>query len=372
MNRQLLRLSASVVLMLVFTTVLAQQHLPFNGIPIDGRYESFRQRLIRSGFKYLKENEETSSPLFEGSLAGLRGIPFGLYVLSGERSDVVTEVSAYYYPESEAELPLKYDRLVNYIGTLYPTAKCVQYKYVYDETPEFGGRFKDCTFTVKGNDGGILGTICVAHETDMDENQVLTVSFVDHANMTRYGRKGRKMEPRQYDLSGYVDCASRCRIDIGYYGTEIFCTYNGRDYRFLAEGQDENLLKELMFYQNDKDVKASLLNTYVYSIVRNGIPEKTTFVSTSRMEKVIYAYVDAQQKLRQQKRVSARGALWGMLKDYLFTSEEKAHMDKTIPKDMQERMFMGIFGAVGGSGPTNFDMLSPAQQAVIHESSNGR
>ena len=149
-------------------------------------------------------------------------------------------------------------------------------------------------------------------------------------------------------------------------------SYNGRDYRFLAEGQDENLLKELMSYQNDKDVKASLLNTYIYSIVRNGIPEKTTFVSTSRMEKVIYAYVDAQQKLRQQKRVSARGVLWGMLKDYLFTSEEKAHMDKTIPKDMQERMFMGIFGAVGGSGPTNFDMLSPAQQAVIHESSNGR
>ena len=90
------------------------------------------------------------------------------------------------------------------------------------------------------------------------------------------------------------------------------------------------------------------------------------------MEKVIYAYVDAQRRAREQQKPTVRGVLWGMLKDYLYTPKEKAQMDRMIPKQVQEKMFQGIFGAVGGSGPTNFDMLSPAEQAVIHESSNGR
>ncbi len=355
---------------LVFSSVglSAQGHLLFDGIPIDGSYSSFLKKLQTARYKYVKENEETSVPVLWGKSKDIGGYDVGVTVFyKPDETKLVTGVSAIHYEKDKKWLSLKADGVRDYLRKTYPSATFTETRYLYDETPEFGSTDRECVITVPGK-----GTITVSEGTDMDDNLALTVYYHDALN--NFGRRSKDAFLTSYDLSPFVSCAIGCTLDERESSLEIRGKYNGRSFVIEPVDKDCQLLRELMAYNNNKDVKASLLNAYVYSVVRNNLPANTHMVTSQRMEKVIYAYVDAQRKMQQQTqgRVSVRGALWGMLKNYLYTSQEKAMMDRTIPKDVQEKLFVGILGAVGGNGPTNFDMLSPSQQAVIHESSNAK
>jgi len=56
------------------------KHLTFDGIPLDGSYQMFKKKLLAKGYKYVKENEETSMPCFWGKPAGFLDKEVGLLV----------------------------------------------------------------------------------------------------------------------------------------------------------------------------------------------------------------------------------------------------------------------------------------------------
>lgn len=359
------RMALLAMMLMGAAAVSAQVHLTFDGIPLDGSYQMFKKKLLAKGYKYAKENEETSSPAIWGKPPGFLDREVGLFVrYSNDRNQTVGGVTAVMYEFNKFD----YEALSNYHTRTNKGATSVATYYKYDETPDMERVDHEVVVTIPNR-----GTVTVWDGVDMDENPVLTVEFRDAQNIQLIELPDYKdPAPVTYDIARFVSCASGCKLSVINYVMELSGNYNGRKFRIQARDSDKDILAQLMDYNNNQEVKSTLLNTYVYSVVRDNLPENTIAVTSKRMEKVIYAYVDAQRRAREQQKPTVRGVLWGMLKDYLYTPKEKAQMDRIIPKQVQEQMFQGIFGAVGGSGPTNFDMLSPAQQAVIHQSSNGR
>lgn len=343
------------------------KHLTFDGIPLDGSYQMFKKKLLAKGYKYVKENEETSMPCVWGKPAGFLDKEVGLFIrYNRDKSQTVGGVTAVLYDFDKYD----YEMIGNYHERTNKGATAVETVYRYDELPDFGRIDKEKIITIPGK-----GTITVTKGADMDDVESVTVAFEDAVNVRNLYDEDDECDPSRStseSLTPYVSCASNCVIADVDCNTLISGVYNGRKFRIQPKDEDGQIIYKLMRYNNNQEVKSTLLNTYVYSVVRDNLPENTVVVTMKRMEKVIYAYVDAQRRAREQQKPTVRGVLWGMLKDYLYTPKEKAQMDRMIPKQVQEKMFQGIFGAVGGSGPTNFDMLSPAQQAVIHQSSNGR
>ena len=354
------------VFLCVGLTMTAQGHLLFDGIPINGSYPAFLKNLQAAKYKYVSDYEETSFPTIWGKSKDLGGYEAGLYVsYKDDRSQLVTGVSAVVYEKDASLLSMKYEVVRDYLRKVYLSATFQETRYVYDEEPMMERTDRIGILSIPGK-----GTITLSEGLDMDDNHVLVADYRDGINSA--GMRSADAVLASYDLSSFVTCATGCILTEKASKVEIQGQCGGRTFMIEPVDKDKQLLLELMAYQNNNDVKASLLNAYVYSVIRNKVAANTCVVTSGRMERVIYAYVDAQRKAREQKRPTARGVLWGMLKDYLFTSQEKAMIDKTLSKETQERIFSGILGAVGGSGPTNFDMLSPAQQAVIDSSSNGK
>ena len=343
------------------------KHLTFDGIPLDGSYQMFKKKLQAKGYKYVKENEETSIPCFWGKPAGFLDKEVGLFIrYSQDKSQKVGGVTAVLYDFEHFD----YNAISNYHERTNKGATAVETVYRYDELPDFGRIDKEKVITIPGK-----GTITVTIGADMDDVETIFVVFKDAVNASDLYDDEDEGDPSNSStesLASYVSCANGCVLTYCDGTTVISGAYNGRKFRIQPKDEDGQIIYKLMRYNNNQEVKSTLLNTYVYSVVRDNLPENTIAVTSKRMEKVIYAYVDAQRRAREQQKPTVRGVLWGMLKDYLYTPKEKAQMDRMIPKQVQEQMFQGIFGAIGGSGPTNFDMLSPAQQAVIHQSSNGR
>ena len=258
------RMAILAMMLMGAAAVSAQVHLTFDGIPLDGSYQMFKKKLLAKGYKYVKENEETSMPCFWGKPAGFLDKEVGLFIrYSQDNRQTVGGVTAVLYDFEQFD----YNAISNYHERTNKGATAVETVYRYDELPDFGRIDKEKVITIPGK-----GTITVTKGADMDDVESVTVAFEDAVNVRNLYDEDDECDPSRStseSLTPYVSCASNCVIADVDCNTLISGVYNGRKFRIQPKDEefDEenfriNWRKKVPWNSKDEDIVDALAPMY--------------------------------------------------------------------------------------------------------------
>lgn len=90
------RLITTLACLIIMGGILAQEHLSFKGVPIDGTLKQYTAAMVKAGFKY--EGTEDGLALLSGDFAGFKGCIVGVSTL--KNCDVVNRI-AVLFPEKD-------------------------------------------------------------------------------------------------------------------------------------------------------------------------------------------------------------------------------------------------------------------------------
>ena len=341
------------------TTVSTEEHLCFDGVPIDGSTESFIKALAKKGIKALKD-KETYDFVYKGKRCKT-------LLNSGSGSDNAFSIIVYYQFKgneyNKANLFLK--DIIKNIKLKYKCKYTPYHDYSFDH--DWG---REDVYSLYSNANKKIGNI-VCQLSFEEEGGYLCFEYIDHKNAIKYGGEYYKYCDSEIDWGKYpytVNGFSDVNIGKEKNTGNIFIKATSYDnpnktYKFVLTKEDKHLFCNLTEVCRDVKLRDDIINNLFKGIKKIvEYPDETYIVTDILVDKIRYYYSmlereklkrekQRQQQLAQRRKSFGFMDLMHMLAPGFFTQDDVELWNKMSESD-QKAIIQGSFGAYFGMGDT--------------------
>ena len=341
------------------TAVSAEEHLCFEGVPIDGSTEDFIKALAKRGIKALK-TKETDIFIYKGKRCKT-------LLNSGSGSDNAFSIIVYYQFKgneyNKANLFLK--DIIKNIKLKYKCKYTPYHDYSFDN--DWG---REEVYSLYSNANKKVGNI-VCQLSFEEEGGYLYFEYIDHKNAIKYGGEYYKYcdseidwEKYPYTVNGFTDVNIGKEKNTG----NIFIKATSYDnpnktYNFVLTKEDKHLFCNLTETCRDVKLRDDIINSLFKGIKKIvEYPDETYIVTDILVDKVRFYYSmlesenlkrekQRQQQLAQRRKSFGFMDLMHLLAPGFFTQDDVELWNKMSESD-QKAIIQGSFGAYFGMGDT--------------------
>lgn len=345
------------------TTVSAEEHLCFEGVPIDGSTESFINALAKKGIKGLTGQEGHQEIMYKGRNSSIR-----LEFDSNSRLYGVT-LTDYVMPESSEKIDYYYDLVCRNIEKKYKYKKNY-YNFYSDVLPGDHSlvysiySYKNTTKKI----GDISVTMCWGNG-----NVCILLNYYDYSNNLKFNKDYYPYCNSEIAWKNYPFRSLGYTIK---YGIEkntgnIFVNQkiikSGKQYKYILCGKDKHLFCNLMETCKDEIKRDYFINelfreteriiedtkiTYIFSdILTDNVNRYYTRLELESEKKEKEKQRQRQQQLAQRRKSFGFMDLMHLLAPGFFTQDDVELWNKMSESD-QKAIIQGSFGAYFGMGDT--------------------
>ena len=338
------------------------KHLSYEGIEIDGTSETFFDKLKRKGYKI--EEKVDGYHYYTcavGSFAEERGWEI---VADCDDTDSIYSVMLYMSCVTGSSLLMTYDNVKKYIEKKYSIIGTERH---ISEIPIIDNEDTEIVYTV-----GILGNITVSYNID-DAGSYVCVRFTDRINS---GLHGITFKTERYEISNISDVYKKCFIEISEDEGKFTVIDNNGNYRFISRRDDAEKLYYLLISKYDNTMKLCLINDYVIKQFNKCKANKNLIpIVTKEFETLLQNYL---AKVQEKKRKDAelisnpRQLLLEVIRQTIFSKDERKMFDSLFSPEFQRQLIGGTIKVMASDAPTQWDLYSDSQKAIIHEYHNAK
>lgn len=341
------------------TTVSAEEHLCFEGVPINGSTEDFIKALAKKGIKALKA-KETDIFMYKGKRCKT-------LLNSGSGSDNAFSIIVYYQFKGN-----EYNKANLFLKDIIKNTK-LKYKCKY--TPYHDYSFdndwgREEVYSLYSNANKKVGNI-VCQLSFEEEGGYLYFEYIDHKNAIKYGGEYYKYcdseidwEKYPYTVNGFTDVNIGKEKNTG----NIFIKATSYDkpnktYKFVLTKEDKHLFCNLTETCRDVKLRDDIINNLFKGIKKIvEYPDETYIVTDILVDKVRFYYSmleseNMKREKQRQKQLAQRRKSFGfmdlmhLLAPGFFTQDDVELWNKMSESD-QKAIIQGSFGAYFGMGDT--------------------
>ncbi len=315
-----------IMALLVTASVTAQkqQHMTFDGVPIDGKLETFIKRMVAANYKYARY-DDIREKYFKGKVKFLDNMePDWIEVDYDKKNKYVYCVTLSSYKDYGNYFKVK-ELLLN----KYPSATYKETFYKYDVI-ESCQDYRVLYLTIPQ-----IGMITMREGLGMNEEEILLLSFKDEINSKKYDTNkntGYGMRISNRSLSSYISCVTGAFLYVDE-NREVKISIIDDDRRVdvCPEGMDRINILKLLNNDCGPEEKA-IINAYVYSVVCEDIPKNTILVTKSRIERIQKRYKELQQQeLQAQQQQQRKEMVQASILMYLISGMFSKSNSNDIP-----------------------------------------
>ena len=341
------------------TAVSAEEHLCFEGVPIDGSTEDFIKALAKRGIKALK-TKETDIFIYKGKRCKT-------LLNSGSGSNNAFSIIVYYQFKgneyNKANLFLK--DIIKNIKLKYKCKYTPYHNYSFDN--DWG---REDVYSLYSNANKKVGNI-VCQLSFEEEGGYLYFEYIDHKNAIKYGGEYYKYCDSEIDWGKYpytVNGFSDVNIGKEKNTGNIFIKATSYDnpnktYKFVLTKEDKHLFCNLTETCRDVKLRDDIINNLFKGIKKIvEYPDETYIVTDILVDKVRFYYSmlesenlkrekQRQQQLAQRRKSFGFMDLMHLLAPGFFTQDDVELWNKMSESD-QKAIIQGSFGAYFGMGDT--------------------
>lgn len=337
-------------------TVSTEEHLCFEGVPIDGTTEDFIKTLAKKGIKGVTE-KESDTFIYKGRKCKT--------LLNGlKQSDFIYSVMICYYftvnEYNKADLFIK-----NAIKNIKLKYKCkyTPYHYYSENAGEWGSQN---VYSLYSNTNKKIGDF-VYHIFFDEMGGVVNFRFIDYSNAVKYGKDNYEYcdseiewEKYPYTIKGF----STVNVGKEKYTGNVFIKAFSNDspnktYKFTLIEQDKHIFYNLTQTCKDTKLRDYFINN-LFERIKEVIeyPEDTYVIPDILRNNVqwYYSKLEREKKERERQLAQRRKSygfmdLMHMLAPGFFTQDDVELWNK-LPESDQKAVINGTFGAYFGMGDT--------------------
>ena len=341
------------------TTVSAEEHLCFEGVPIDGTTESFIKALDRKGIKALKD-KETYDFVYKGKRCKT-------LLNSGSGSNNAFSIIVYYQFKgneyNKANLFLK--DIIKNIKLKYKCKYTPYHNYSFDN--DWG---REDVYSLYSNANKKIGDL-VCQISFEEIGGLVILEYIDYNNAIKYGGEYYKYCDSEIDWGKYpytVNGFSDVNIGKEKNTGNIFIKATSYDnpnktYKFVLTKEDKHLFCNLTETCRDVKLRDDIINNLFKGIKKIvEYPDETYIVTDILVDKVRFYYSmleseklkrekQRQQQLAQRRKSFGFMDLMHLLAPGFFTQDDVELWNKMSESD-QKAIIQGSFGAFFGMGDT--------------------
>ena len=341
------------------TTVSAEEHLCFEGVPIDGSTESFIKALAKKGIKALKD-KETYDFVYKGKRCKT-------LLNSGSGSDNAFSIIVYYQFKGN-----EYNKANLFLKDIIKNIK-LRYKCKYTPYHDYSFNHdwgREEVYSLYSNANKKVGNI-VCQLSFEEEGGYLYFEYIDHKNAIKYGGEYYKYCDSEinwgkypYTVNGFSDVNIGKEKNTG----NIFIKATSYDnpnktYKFVLTKEDKHLFCNLTETCRDVKLRDDIINNLFMGIKKIvEYPDETYIVTDILVDKVRFYYSmleseklkrekQRQQQLAQRRKSFGFMDLMHLLAPGFFTQDDVELWNKMSESD-QKAIIQGSFGAYFGMGDT--------------------
>ncbi len=340
-------------------TVSAEEHLCFEGVPIDGSTESFINALAKKGIKALKD-KETDIFVYKGKRCKT-------LLNSGSGSDNAFSIIVYYQFKGN-----EYNKANLFLKDIIKNIK-LRYKCKYTPYHDYSFNHdwgREEVYSLYSNANKKVGNI-VCQLSFGEEGGYLYFEYIDHKNAIKYGGEYYKYCDSEinwgkypYTVNGFSDVNIGKEKNTG----NIFIKATSYDnpnktYKFVLTKEDKHLFCNLTETCRDVKLRDDIINNLFMGIKKIvEYPDETYIVTDILVDKVRFYYSmleseklkrekQRQQQLAQRRKSFGFMDLMHLLAPGFFTQDDVELWNKMSESD-QKAIIQGSFGAYFGMGDT--------------------
>ena len=344
------------------TTVSTEEHLCFEGVPIDGDVNSFVKKLATKGIK-VSTVKGKNDIKFKGRNSTLE--------LRFDSDGGMYKVCLYDYviPENVDKISYYYNLSCRNIEKKY---KCIKYYYKeYSESLDFGINSVYSVYSSK-NPSKKIGDISISNVWGNGEDCIL-LEYYDYSNNLKFNKDYYPYCNSEIAWKNYPFRSLGYTIK---YGIEkntgnIFVNQkiikSGKQYKYILCGKDKHLFCNLMETCKDEIKRDYFINelfreaeriiedtkiTYIFSdILTDNVNRYYTRLELESEKKEKEKQRQRQQQLAQRRKSFGFMDLMHLLAPGFFTQDDVELWNKMSESD-QKAIIQGSFGAYFGMGDT--------------------
>ena len=341
------------------TTVSAEEHLCFEGVPINGSTESFIKALAKKGIKALKD-KETYDFVYKGKRCKT-------LLNSGSGSNNAFSIIVYYQFKgneyNKANLFLK--DIIKNIKLKYKCKYTPYHDYSFDN--DWG---REDVYSLYSNANKKIGDL-VCQISFEEIGGLVILEYIDYNNAIKYGGEYYQYcdseidwEKYPYTVNGFSDVNIGKEKNTG----NIFIKATSYDnpnktYKFVLTKEDKHLFCNLTETCRDVKLRDDIINNLFKGIKKIvEYPDETYIVTDILVDKVRFYYSmlesenlkrekQRQQQLAQRRKSFGFMDLMHLLAPGFFTQDDVELWNKMSESD-QKAIIQGSFGAYFGMGDT--------------------
>lgn len=341
------------------TTVSTEEHLCFEGVPIDGSTEDFIKALDRKGIKALKD-KETYDFVYKGKRCKT-------LLNSGSGSNNAFSIIVYYQFKgneyNKANLFLK--DIIKNIKLKYKCKYTPYHDYSFDN--DWG---RADVYSLYSNANKKIGDL-VCQISFEETGGLVILEYIDYNNAIKYGGEYYQYcdseidwEKYPYTVNGFSDVNIGKEKNTG----NIFIKATSYDnpnktYKFVLTKEDKHLFCNLTETCKDVKLRDDIINNLFKGIKKIvEYPDETYIVTDILVDKVrlYYSMLESeklkrerqrQQQLAQRRKSFGFMDLMHLLAPGFFTQDDVELWNKMSESD-QKAIIQGSFGAYFGMGDT--------------------
>ena len=341
------------------TTVSTEEHLCFEGVPIDGSTESFIKALAKKGIKALKD-KETYDFVYKGKRCKT-------LLNSGSGSNNAFSIIVYYQFKgneyNKANLFLK--DIIKNIKLKYKCKYTPYHDYSFDN--DWG---RADVYSLYSNANKKIGDL-VCQISFEEIGGLVILEYIDYNNAIKYGGEYYKYCDSEIDWGKYpytVNGFSDVNIGKEKNTGNIFIKATSYDnpnktYKFVLTKEDKHLFCNLTETCRDVKLRDDIINNLFKGIKKIvEYPDETYIVTDILVDKVRFYYSmleseklkrekQHQQQLAQRRKSFGFMDLMHLLAPGFFTQDDVELWNK-MPESDQKAIIQGSFGAYFGMGDT--------------------
>ena len=341
------------------TTVSTEEHLCFEGVPIDGSTESFIKALAKKGIKALKD-KETYDFVYKGKRCKT-------LLNSGSGSNNAFSIIVYYQFKgneyNKANLFLK--DIIKNIKLKYKCKYTPYHDYSFDN--DWG---REDVYSLYSNANKKIGDLVCQISFEETGGWVI-LEYIDYNNAIKYGGEYYKYCDSEIDWGKYpytVNGFSDVNIGKEKNTGNIFIKATSYDnpnktYKFVLTKEDKHLFCNLTETCRDVKLRDDIINNLFKGIKKIvEYPDETYIVTDILVDKVRFYYSMLEsEKLKREKQhqqqLAQKRKSFGFM-DFIhllapgFFTQDDVELWNKMPESDQKAIIQGSFGAYFGMGDT--------------------
>ena len=341
------------------TTVSTEEHLCFEGVPIDGTTESFIKALAKKGIKALKD-KETYDFVYKGKRCKT-------LLNSGSGSNNAFSIIVYYQFKGD-----EYNKANLFLKDII---KNIKLKYKCKYTPYHDYSFDNDwgradVYSLYSNANKKIGDL-VCQISFEEIGGLVILEYIDYNNAIKYGGEYYKYCDSEIDWGKYpytVNGFSDVNIGKEKNTGNIFIKATSYDnpnktYKFVLTKEDKHLFCNLTETCRDVKLRDDIINNLFKGIKKIvEYPDETYIVTDILVDKVRFYYSmleseklkrekQHQQQLAQRRKSFGFMDFMHLLAPGFFTQDDVELWNKMSESD-RKAIIQGSFGAYFGMGDT--------------------